>query len=84
MKEADSILTGDFHTQKKRISVIPDVGMDLILLEYSYFHACCSHYFEYNFYKFANTVFKIKYKSLYPCRHIALTFVTNFIFLISK
>lgn len=28
------------------------------LSEYSYFHACCSHYFKYNFYKFANTVFK--------------------------
>lgn len=38
--------------------------MDLILQkkrslsEFTYFHACCSHYFKYNFYKFADTVFR--------------------------
>lgn len=32
------------------------------------------------FYKFANTVLKLKNKTLYLCTHIAQTFVTNFIF----
>ena len=60
-KRAGLILTEDIS--RKSISVIPKVGVDLILQksslsEYSYFHACCSHYFKYDFYKFANTVFK--------------------------
>lgn len=61
-EKAGLILTEEI-SRKNQISVIPKLGMDLILQksslsEYSYFHACCSHYFKYNFYKFANTVFK--------------------------
>lgn len=41
------------------------------LSEYSYFHACCSHYFKHSFYKFANTVFIWQIKTLYRCAHIA-------------
>lgn len=64
--EKSGLILNKEISRKIKISLIPRTGMDPILQKkekaafqsFTYFHACCSHYFKYNFYKFANTVFR--------------------------